>query len=217
MKCPYCLVSFHPEENPPYFIDAEVPNEGQESYLWTYSETCPNCKKVIVWLTVSSETGWKDEGVRRHEIPKGRIAHQLVRPKTTGRQPVPSEVPEEFARDYREACLILADSPNASAALSRRCLQHILREKAGVKRARLIDEVREVINSGGLPSSVSGVIDVVRRAGNAAAHPLENDAGLVVPVEPWQAEWCLEVIEELFDFYFVTPARNAERLKRFGL
>jgi hypothetical protein len=45
--------------------------------------------------------------------------------------PAPIEVPKEFADDYNEACLILEDSPKSSAALSRRCLQHILREKGG--------------------------------------------------------------------------------------
>jgi hypothetical protein len=47
---------------------------------------------------------------------------------------LPSEVPPEFANDYKEACLIIANSPKASAALSRRCLQNILREKAGTTK-----------------------------------------------------------------------------------
>ena len=32
-----------------------------------------------------------------------------------------------------------------------------------------------------------------------------------MPVEPGEAEWCLEVIEMLFDFYFVRPADIQKR------
>ena len=71
----------------------------------------------------------------------------LIHPKATSRQPVPAEVPEEFAADYREACLVLADSPKASAALSRRCLQHILQEKSGAKtQNNLAKTIEEVID-----------------------------------------------------------------------
>src|SRR4051812_47799701 len=35
--------------------------------------------------------------------------------------------PAEFTDNYREACLTFSDSPKASAALSRRCLQYLLR------------------------------------------------------------------------------------------
>lgn len=47
----------------------------------------------------------------------------LIRPKIANRPPVPIEVPTLFAEDYNEACLVIIDSPKASAALSRRCLQ----------------------------------------------------------------------------------------------
>jgi hypothetical protein len=36
-------------------------------------------------------------------------------------------------------------------------------------------------------------------------------SGEVVPVEPHEAEWNLEVLESLFDFYFVQPASAKAR------
>jgi hypothetical protein len=33
----------------------------------------------------------------------------------------------------------------------------------------------------------------------------------IVPVEPGEAEWNLDVLESLFDFYFVAPARTKAR------
>jgi hypothetical protein len=130
----------------------------------------------------------------------------LIRPKGTNR-PIPQEAPKEFAEDYAEACIVLPDSPKASAALSRRCLQHLLREVAKVKKSDLVDEIQQVIDSGKLPPHIAEAIDAIRNIGNFATHPIKSKStGEIVPVEPGEAEWNLEVLESLFDFYFVQPA-----------
>jgi hypothetical protein len=50
-------------------------------------------------------------------------------------------------------------------------------------------------------------LDAVRNIGNFAAHPIKSTAsGEVIDVEPGEAEWNLDVLESLFDFYFVQPA-----------
>lgn len=119
---------------------------------------------------------------------------------------MPKEVPNEFGEDYKEACLVLSDSPKASAALSRRCLQHILREKAGVRPQNLNNEIDEVLPK--LPSYLAEAVDAIRNIGNFAAHPLKStNSGEILVVEPGEAEWSLEVLEQLFDFYFVQPER----------
>lgn len=127
-------------------------------------------------------------------------------PRAPSRPAPPPEVPKEFADDYVEAALVLSDSPKASAALSRRCLQHILREKTGVKHSDLAKEIDQVIASNLLPSHLAEAIDAIRNIGNFAAHPIKSTAsGEVVAVEPGEAEWNLDVLEGLFDFYFVQP------------
>ncbi len=215
MTCPHCLIRFHQQDKPSLLVGTEpFGQQGQKCYWW-HTQNCPSCEKIIVWLCISG--GSVRDAVSGIPKPSEPIEWSLIWPKGAGRPPLPPEVPQEFSDDYKEACLVIADSPNASAALSRRCLQHLLREKAGVKQGRLIDEIKEVISSGALPTSIVDIIDIPRKMGNVAAHPLENDAGVIVPVEPWQAEWCLEVIEALFDHYFVTPARNAERIQRLCL
>jgi hypothetical protein len=126
------------------------------------------------------------------------------------------DVPEQFAVDYKEACLVLADSPKASAALGRRCLQNILREAAEVKPSDLSKEIDEVIASKGLPSHLRDAIDAVRNIGNFAAHPIKStNTGEIVEVEPGEAEWLLDTVEGLMDFYFVQPAET--RRKRDAL
>src|SRR5215472_296316 len=60
---------------------------------------------------------------------------------------IPAEVPSPYRDDFSEACKVLADSPKASAALSRRCLQAILRDKAATKAKDLADQIDEVVAS----------------------------------------------------------------------
>jgi hypothetical protein len=110
----------------------------------------------------------------------------------------------------RNLAVCITDSAKASAALSRRCLQHILREVEKVKYSDLNSEIQEVLNRGKLPSHISESIDAVRNIGNFAAHPIKSKStGEILPVEPGEAEWTLDVLESLFDFYFVQPAITA--------
>jgi hypothetical protein len=112
----------------------------------------------------------------------------------------------EISRTVR----VLPDSEKASAALSRRCLQAILRDKGGVKHSDF-NEIEEAIKSGSPPDIVDA-LHPVRTLGNFAAHPMKSTStGTIIDVEPGEAEWTLEVIERLFDFYFVGPAITAKR------
>lgn len=163
---------------------------------------CPNpkCGKKIIDLA-SGQPNHNLSGLSKIDW------RQAIRPFTSSRPSVPSEVETIFASDYNEACLILTLSPKASAALSRRCLQNILREKAGVKKGDLANEIQQTIDSKSLPSHLSESIDAIRNIGNFAAHPLKSTStGEIIDVEVGEAEWLLDVIEALFDFYFVQPA-----------
>lgn len=123
------------------------------------------------------------------------------------RSPLSPHVPKKFAADYSEACLVLPDSEKASAALSRRCLQHLLREYVGIDKKDLSVQIQEVLDSKQLPSYLATDLDAIRNIGNFAAHPLKStNSGEIIDVAPTEAEWLLNVLEGLFDFYFVHPA-----------
>jgi hypothetical protein len=131
----------------------------------------------------------------------------MVHPKAAARTALSTDVEQKYAADYSEACLVLSDSPKASAALSRRTLQLLLREKAGVKPSDLSKEIEQVLASGKLPSQLGDAIDAIRNLGNFAAHPMKStNTGEILDVEPGEAEWLLDVLEGLFDYYFVQPA-----------
>lgn len=196
MKCPHCLVEVNPNFEQKYL------GGDKEKYWAVFYMNCPNvnCGQKIIDLA-SGKPNPNFNSLANIEW------RQTVRPFASSRPPVPPEVEIIFASDYNEACLILTLSPKASAALSRRCLQNILREKANVKKGDLANEIQQIIDSNSLPSHLSESIDAIRNIGNFAAHPLKSTStGEIVEVEVGEAEWLLDVIEALFDFYFVQPS-----------
>jgi Domain of unknown function (DUF4145) len=167
--------------------------------------TCAACQKIVLELG-HGQIARNPQG--RDVVVGVPVQMRIVHPKAVSRSLLPAEVPTEFTVDYSEACLVLPDSENASAALSRRCLQHLLREKSGAKKGDLTNEIQQVLDSGKLPTYLAEDLDAIRNIGNFAAHPVKaTNSGAIVDVEPHEAEWLLNVLEGLFDFYFVQPAR----------
>lgn len=117
-------------------------------------------------------------------------------------------VPHDVWRAYEEACKILPVSPAGSAVISRRCLEHLLLS-LGHNQRSLTKQIRSA-NMIDRPSRMSGphtaYADMIRCIGNLAAHPFMLSRGLVsFEIEYEDAHWCLEMIEELFDFFYEQP------------
>lgn len=150
---------------------------------------CPECFQVNLWLD--------DEHIyplqQKHKLAPVEVRNQN----------------SSLADSYEEAGLLLDLSPNASAALSRRCLQIILREKAGVNHSDLFREIGQVTNSGNLQTDLSNQLDNIRHLGNFAAHPNKDAAGFIIDVKMEEAQYSLEVVGELFEFYYLRPVRIA--------
>jgi len=199
MKCMHCLVEFHSKKEESYI------NKDADGYWVIHAYACPACNRLNLFLVNGSSYG---NGLISNSITN-LIA---VRPLGTTRPPCPQEVPLGIANDYKEACLVFPFSSKASAALSRRCLQNLLRDAAKVKPSDLSKEIQEVIDSSRLPSQLAESIDAIRHIGNFAAHPMKSKStGEIVDVEPEEAEWNLDVLESLFDFFYVQPAKVAKK------
>jgi hypothetical protein len=123
MRCPYCTEVLQ--------ADLQTHRHIQDrTGVWEiYSALCASCKRAMILLTMKK---------KEQDSPYMEI---LAWPKELNRPPLPPEVVEPYASDYYEASFILADSPRASAALSRRCLQALLREKADVRPGDLSTEI----------------------------------------------------------------------------
>jgi Domain of unknown function (DUF4145) len=126
-------------------------------------------------------------------------------------------VPKPIAADYVEACQVLLLSAKASAALARRCLQAMLhvhgyRDKDG----NLAKEVQQLLDETDpakiLPKPIRKAVDAIRHFGNFSAHPIDDKTSLqVIDVEPNEAEWCLEILEALFEHFYVAPVAAAAK------
>jgi hypothetical protein len=129
---------------------------------------------------------------------------------------VAPEVPEPYAGNFKEACIVLEDSTNASAAISRRCLQSLLVNEGGAKRGNLAAQIEEVVASKQLRPQLAENLHYVRKVGNLAAHEKKNvNTGEVVDATMAEGEWLIEVLEGLFEHYFVEPAREKKRRDEF--
>lgn len=196
MICPYCQIACHENftvigraQYPQLLTrDGKVVTPGTDWYVRQMQ--CPECFGGIF-------------SIRKHDNGCASEPWLVVYPKNVPR-PVPPEVEDPYKTDFIEASTVLNDSPKASAAISRRCLQMILRDFAKAKPSDLSREIDEVLPK--LPSQLAMSVDAVRNIGNFAAHPIKSThTGEIFPVEPGEAEWLLDVLEGLFDFYIVQP------------
>ncbi|EMV1761424.1 DUF4145 domain-containing protein [Enterobacter ludwigii] len=100
-------------------------------------------------------------------------------------------------------------SPKASATLSRRCLQGMIRNVWNVKPARLVDEIKAI--EGQIESNVWKAIDAVRNIGNIGAH-MENDINVIVDVDPDEAEMLIGLLELLIQEWYVEKHERQLRI-----
>src|SRR5260370_30169851 len=127
MKGSHCLEGFH-EGQARWSVTVGSNNDG----TWLLRRLlCPACQQYVFYLEIGASAGLA-EGQQNAWLSLVNKS-LMVWPKGISRSPVPNEAPTEIVEDYKEACLVLADSPRASAALRRRCLQNLLRRAARVK------------------------------------------------------------------------------------
>jgi hypothetical protein len=194
MKCPHCNNGIHKGMQRNALLQAGGRHWAVESM------TCPECNKAIIQLSENANN------------THGSGTATIIFPRNASTRPLPPEVPDPYRQDFKEANEVLELSAKASAALSRRNLQAVLRDKAGTTKKDLFDQIEEVIASGKLPSHISDDLHAVRNIGNFAAHEIKSKVtGAIVEVEAGEAEWNLDVLESLFDFYFVEPSKAAKR------
>jgi len=196
-------IRFEPEAQKVYPVDQSIDIRMGFELVHGY---CPECKNLIVLMRYGEYKWVEDEG-EVINIQKEEILY----PRSVARS-IDDTIPNQYRKAFNEANSVLAFSPKASAALSRRLLQTLLREEYKIKPGSLDTEITDFIQLKDIPIEISGAIDAIRNIGNFAAHPLKfTNTGEIVDVEPGEAEWLLEVLEALFDFTFIQPKRIQER------
>lgn len=197
MICPHCRTAMHDNSRITRLA------YGSQYIGWnTKISFCPECKNYAILFGQDSDV-------------EEETSYFYVYPTSATRGFDISLVPKAISDDYIEACNVISISPKASAALSRRCLQNLLRS-FGYSAKDLAKEIDLLINESdtrkAIPSSTREVVDAIRNFGNFSAHPITDVTTLqLINVEPEEADWCLSVLEELFDHFYIRPAKALEK------
>lgn len=190
-------------------------NSGTNRYEFNYNNkygfqaikahviTCPNpdCREYSLTVTLHDHA---QDGSNNYKDLKAKQVWNLIPAAET--KIFPDYVPAPIIADYKEACLIRDLSPKASATLSRRCLQGMIRDFWDIKKGRLVDEIDSIKEK--IDPVTWAAIDAVRKIGNIGAH-MEKDINLIVDVDPNEAKLLISLIETLIgDWYIVREERK---------
>ena len=209
MECPHCLIQINEDWRSLVGTDrTSLFRTGPDGNRLTFHHMrCPNpeCDKFLA------------KAMERDREGGSEIASWFAYPRNPPARSVPPELPSEIAEDYREAGNTIHMSAQASAAISRRIIQRVLKDKGEYTQRNLSDQIEACVADNTVPTHISGNLDYLREIGNFAAHTQKSEhSGEVIRVEPGEAEWALEVLDSLFDFYYVQPARDEVRRESFN-
>ncbi|HED37591.1 MAG TPA: DUF4145 domain-containing protein [Ignavibacteria bacterium] len=179
----------------------------KEVGVLTRAITCPNLECNKLWLHYSLWTIKRDY----YDSPslEEKILDWQLMPESEAKV-LPDYIPQAIQDDYYEACRIRDLSPKASATLSRRCLQGMIRDFHNIKKGRLIDEIKELEDK--IDPLVWSAIDSVRSVANIGAH-MEKDINLIIDVEPNEAQLLIGLIEQLIDDWYINRFEKENKLK----
>lgn len=211
--CPYCGRPTTITEPHYYsgfrFLHLEDSKFGKVGFSYA-GISCPNqtCKELS--FTVSLQ-----KAKYRHELSNyvGRdvLFKWPLLPESFAK-PQPDYIPKTICDDYYEACRIRDLSPKASATLSRRCLQGMIRHFWEVRDqptlAKEIDAIEDKVDQ-----PTWQAIDGVRQVGNIGAH-MEKDVDLIIDVDPEEAQMLISLIELLFANWYIAKHDSDERIAK---
>lgn len=209
--CPYCNRNATITASN-YSYDCHQFNEHNKDgtlQLRTVVIVCPNreCKEYTI--TASLLEVFRDRNDDWIPTTNKPLLSWNLKPQSQAKV-FPSYIPAAILEDYKEACLICDLSPKASATLSRRCLQGIIRDFHKITKSRLVDEIEAL--KGKIDPLVWDAIDAVRNLGNIGAH-MEKDINLIVDVEPQEASALIGLIEMLLKDWYIDRYEKQQQLK----
>lgn len=211
--CPYCNrpTTITDNDSQAFSTTSYTESSDGKPYLSGIFIVCPNteCKRLTISLSM-----YKTEIIRGNRQATGKLKTWSLMPPSKAKA-FPPYVPKPIIEDYEQACLILDGSPKASATLSRRCLQGMIRNYWGIKRPenhkspwRLKEEIEAIEDK--VEPETWAAIDGVRKIGNIGAH-MEEDINVIVDVDPEEADKLIWLIEVLIkDWYINKHERQAK-------
>ena len=184
MLCPHC----HTEISVTPHVFAL--GEDKDGSWQVSSSRCPVCERLLVNICTKDGCTYP------------------AWPATSSRPRLTEDVPAEFSDYYLVASQIIAYSPEASAAVSRRLLHRFLASHTKVGGGGLAQQIDRATRSSELPSYLREALQTLARIAKLEPGSEKSKRPeMLTPVEPGEAEWLLDVLQPLFELYFVQPAR----------
>jgi hypothetical protein len=219
-KCPYCghaqVLDRKRVYQHWYPLHVAGWKSGSDPFLGISSVVCANngCKE----LSLSADLANGAHSPASGDIKITAVLQTWVLLPPSSAKPQPDYIPAPIRDDYYEACAIRDLSPKASATITRRCLQGMIRDFCGISKPRLIEEIKELrtrVQNGNAPPGVQPdtveAIDHVRGIGNIGAH-MEADINLIIDVDSDEAQILIGLTELLFDEWYVARESRTKRL-----
>jgi Domain of unknown function (DUF4145) len=205
-KCAYCQ-----QKATPHTTNNRISLNDDKRWAIIEALDCPNPECRLVTLRAFLCETETVEVIGRHGIKQGKTLQTWALQPASRARPWPHFVPAFVREDYEEACKIELLSPKASATLSRRCLQNIIRDFFGINKPKLVDEINAL--DGKIEGTVKDALHALREIGNIGAHP-ERDPNLIVNVEPDEATAMIDLLEILIEETYVAREQRNQRLAR---
>jgi hypothetical protein len=227
MKCPTCLQNTVPDRWTAFITEDPIEREEAERMAAIYGGQVrserkeklvaadqatytldwmrcgnPDCKQLVIRIHRSTV-----KFLGTGPVVKAEDWFVLPRFASTARFIDPL-VPAELRDDLMEAAAILEVSPRMSAVLARRILADLLEEYAGHKEYGLADRIDSFNKNAAHPRDLRENLHRFREVANLGAHAGTSDQGKVVEIERDEAEWTLSLVERLFDYLIVSPAKD---------
>jgi len=215
-ECPHCGRGATIRDDDYSIAKHELSIGNKDGLIILVSEffVCPNVECNRFQLRVGMYEGNK---VFHPEYGSGTVCGDLIRQWTlippSKAKPFPPYIPDVIISDYREACLIAELSPKASATLSRRCLQGIIRDFWKVTKPTLKGEILAIQEK--CDDLTWKAIDATRKIGNIGAH-MEEDINLIIDVDPEEAGLLITLIETLLKEWYIGRHDKEENLKNIS-
>jgi hypothetical protein len=226
VKCPICG-----DHSPPAWRAFKTEPSAAHGYV----DALPGAKSILEdvildWMRCSNEE-CEELIVRVHEqrltgtvSPLLRTDTWIVRPRFGDTErPIHAIVPEPFRTDYAEAAAILSLSPRMSAVLSRRILADLLESYAELTEFSLTARIDKFAADAAHPRQLRENLHHFREVADFGAHTQKDDQAAVINVGREEAEWTLDLLDRLFDYFIATPAKDQkireamdERIKGAG-
>ncbi|CAM8001939.1 DUF4145 domain-containing protein [Leclercia adecarboxylata] len=209
--CPHCnhAAVIRDEDRCSSDFDLES-TYGEIKYITT-GITCPNpqCHRPTIIITEKRYSSLPNGN--KYLNPNGKNLVAYPRSEKQRAKEYPNYIPAVVLDDYKEACSIVELSPKASATLSRRCLQGMIRDFWSVKADTLFNEIQAIEDK--VDPAVWEAIDSTRKVGNIGAH-MEKDINLIIDVSSEEADLLIAMIEMLLDDWYVARHEKQQKLQR---